>query len=59
MEQLKIVDLKRYIEEKEIELTKEIDIDKLNDEDRIHIEAYEKLIDEVGDLQKFWDFVMS
>lgn len=67
MEQLRVIDLSRYISEKEIELTKEIDNcnieakvineDKLSKEDRIHINAYEKLIEEVGDLQEYYEFV--
>lgn len=67
MEQLRVIDLSRYIGEKEIELTKEIDNynveakvikeDKLSEEDRIHIEAYEKLIEEVGDLQEYYEFI--
>lgn len=57
MEQLKVVDLNRYISEKEIELTKENNIDKPSDEDRIHMRAYEKLIEEVGDLQEYYKFV--
>ena len=69
MEQLRIVDLKRYISEKEIELTKEIDNynietkvineNKLSDEDKIHINAYKQLINEVGNLRDYWNFLME